>query len=90
MREPFGPDRVAGLPRIGCDSRGNRARFDDLQQRGFNSVVNPQAMQRGLTLVEPAAGTTVARDVVLCAGVSDYQLSPATPAADKTGQQCKG
>jgi len=46
VREPFGPDRVAGLPRIGCDSRGNRARFDDLAPRLATAAARAIAEQR--------------------------------------------
>ena len=76
-----------GLRRISCC---DRARLDDLQQGGFDGVIDPQAAKGDtarLTIVEPTARTAVAWDIVLHAAVADCQLAAAAAAADKPGEK---
>ena len=70
--------------------RRNSARLDDMQQSRLDGVINPQAAEgdaASFAMIEPASGTTVARNIMLCAGVANCQLAPAAAAADKSRQK---
>src|SRR5262249_60678216 len=70
----------------GCDGAG----LDNLQQRGFDGVIDPQATEGNaarLAVVEHTTGAGIARDVVSRAAVADWQITAAPAAADKTGKQ---
>ena len=45
QHRPAGLIMPAGLFRLGLGRRGDRAWFDDLEQSGFNGVVDPQAAE---------------------------------------------
>src|SRR5262245_31427451 len=75
---------------LGGDCRRNRTRADDLEQRGFDRVINPQSAKSDaarLAVVKQTPMTGIARDIVLRAGVADCQLASAAATPDKTGEQ---
>src|SRR5262249_55601436 len=70
----------------GCDGAG----LDNLQQRGFDGVIDPQATEGNaarLAVVEQTTVAGIARDVVSRAAVADCQFTAAPAAAVKTGKQ---
>src|SRR5450830_831762 len=79
-----------GCLAIGLDCRRDRAGLNHLQDHRLDGVVHPQTAEGDaarLAIVEPAAAAAVARDIVAHAGVSDRQLAPAPPTADKPSKQ---
>jgi len=56
----------------------------------YRATVDAQAAEgdgRGLAVVRPAARAAIAWDLMLCAGIPQRQLAPATAAADQTSKQ---
>src|SRR5258706_5092714 len=80
---------AAGRLCFGLDGRSYRSRFDNPQKSLLDGVVDTQSSEcdaAWLAIVERTPPTRIARNVMLCAHVTDRQLASTTPAADKTGE----
>src|SRR3954471_19938591 len=76
--------------RLGRYCRRDRTGANNLEQRGFDRVVDPQSAKGDaarLAVVEQPSMAGVARNIMLRAGVADSQLASATAATDQTGEQ---
>src|SRR5262249_60303965 len=77
-------------PLLGGTGRRNSARANDREKGTLNDVIHPQPAKRDATrlaIVHPAAGATVARDVMLRSRVAESQFTPASATAEQAGQQ---
>jgi len=71
-------------------SGGDRAGADHLQERMLDGIIDPQAAKSDaarFAIVQDSTPTGVTRDIMLLAGVANRQLTPAAPAAQKSGQK---
>src|SRR5262249_51520974 len=67
----------------------NSARANDREKGTLNGVIHPQPAKSDATrlaIVHPAAGATVARDVMLRSRVAEGQFTPASAAAEQARQ----
>src|SRR3954452_14012628 len=78
------------LPR-GYHRRRDSDGTNHAEQRFLNGIVDAQAAEGDaarLSVVHPAAGAAIARDLMLHAAVAERQLAAAAPAADQADKQC--
>src|SRR5262249_40264518 len=75
---------------LGSHGRRNSARANDREKGTLNGVIHPQPAKRDATrlaIVHPAAGATVARDMMLRSRVAEGQFTPASATAEQARQQ---
>ena len=76
---------------IRLQRRFDRSWFEHAKKLVFNGVIDAKAAERDacrLAIVEPAASTGIAWDVVIAAGVMNGHLLTAAPAAHQPGKKC--
>ena len=82
------PDRTKYGQWIGCTMSCLMAA--DREKDTLNGVIHPQPAKRDamrLAIVHPAAGATLARDVMLRSRVAEGQFTPASATAQQARQQ---